>query len=138
MANNLSEPCAHDSPQQGDNTQPHRCNSYGKGACHWWLQRGSAVLLVVACAWLSASLVSLYPFDHNALINYFAMPLPALLLAATILALIFHAYLGIEVIIDDYVHSPKCNCISKSLLLWVSVGLALVTIASAVKLIFSS
>ncbi len=71
---------------------------------HWWWQRITAVVLVPFCLWFAASLITMVGAGHAAAAAWVGSPAVALLLVVFLLALCYHAYLGVEVVIDDYVH----------------------------------
>ena len=92
------------------------------GTGHWWWQRLTAVALVLLTAWLVGLLVSLVGADLATARATIARPWNAIALAALVIAMFWHAKLGIQVVIEDYVHTR-----------WAEVALQLlVTIACAI------
>ena len=75
------------------------------GVGHWWTQRVTAVALVVLMAWLVGLLVSLAGADLMQARATVARPWNAIMLALLVVAMFWHAKLGIQVIIEDYVHT---------------------------------
>lgn len=75
------------------------------GAEHWWAQRVSAVALVPLTVWFVASMLALGTLQHVAVIAFIGRPLNGFLLLLLVLSLAYHSYLGISVIIEDYVHA---------------------------------
>lgn len=71
---------------------------------HWWLQRLTAVALVPLSLWFMAALVTHAPAGHAAVVEWVGSPLVALGLLILIASLFYHAVLGIEEVIQDYVH----------------------------------
>jgi len=76
-----------------------------EGAGHWWAQRLTAVALVPLCLWFATGLVGLVGADHAAVKAWVGMPINAALLVVLIVAVFHHAQLGLQVVIEDYVHS---------------------------------
>ena len=76
------------------------------GAEHWWAQRVSAVALVPLTVWFVASTLALRTLQYVAVIDFIGRPLNSFLLLLLVLSLAYHSYLGISVIIEDYVHAP--------------------------------
>ena len=74
------------------------------GTGHFWVQRVTAVALALLVPWLVGLLVSMVGADHDAVRESLARPWNAVLLAAFAIAAFWHAKLGIQVIIEDYVH----------------------------------
>lgn len=76
-----------------------------EGVGHWWAQRITAVALVVLLLWFIASIVSLAGADRAAITAWLHAPLPAILMVLLLIAGFYHTALGIEVVVEDYVHS---------------------------------
>ena len=74
------------------------------GTGHFWTQRVTAVALALLVPWLVGLLVSMVGADVEAVRAAIARPWNAILLSAFIVALFWHAKLGMQVVIEDYVH----------------------------------
>lgn len=79
----------------------------GDGVAHWWAQRLSAVALVPLTLWFLAALVRLPLADHAAVTIWIAAGWNPVWLALLLAALCWHSRLGVQVVIEDYVHSPS-------------------------------
>lgn len=75
------------------------------GVAHWWAQRLTALALVPLTLWFVASIVSLAGADHSTVAEWIAQPIPAVLLVLLIIATFHHAQLGLQVVIEDYIHA---------------------------------
>lgn len=75
------------------------------GTEHFWVQRVTAVALALLVPWLLWLLVSMAGHDAAHAIGLIRAPLNAILLAAFAIAMFWHAKLGIQVVIEDYVHT---------------------------------
>jgi succinate dehydrogenase / fumarate reductase membrane anchor subunit len=75
-----------------------------EGVHHWLAQRLTAIALVPLLPWLVVSLATLPSFEHAAVVAWIASPVHAALLIALIAALLYHAELGIRVVLEDYAH----------------------------------
>jgi succinate dehydrogenase / fumarate reductase, membrane anchor subunit len=77
------------------------------GTGHWWLQRVSAVALVP----LSYFIIRLFEFCNNApyqqTVDWISFPINALGLMLWLLAVFYHAALGLQVVIEDYVTEQR-------------------------------
>ncbi len=73
------------------------------GVSHWWIQRVTAVALAPLCFWLAASLLLLPTRNHAAVAHWIGVGLHPVLLVLTVLAATWHAWLGLQVVIEDYV-----------------------------------
>ena len=76
------------------------------GVAHWWAQRFTAILLVPLTAWLVWAGMTLVGADHATAAAFFAHPVNAVLGIVLIIAMFHHGALGLQVIIEDYVHGP--------------------------------
>lgn len=74
------------------------------GTHHWWLQRATAIALIPLAVWLIASLVSHVAGGHAVVTAWIGNPLVAVLLLLFVVAMFYHARLGLQVVIEDYVH----------------------------------
>ncbi|MEE8505847.1 MAG: succinate dehydrogenase, hydrophobic membrane anchor protein [Kiloniellales bacterium] len=77
-----------------------------EGVGHWWAQRMSALALVPLTVWFVASLVAMAGADYFAIRDWIGSPVVAGLLVLVIVATFYHTALGLQVIIEDYVHHP--------------------------------
>lgn len=76
------------------------------GTHHWWMQRVTGMALVPLTAFFLYNLDKLiHPNYSEIVISFIAHPGVTIALAAFIICAFYHAYLGIQVIVEDYVHS---------------------------------
>lgn len=75
-----------------------------KGAAeHWWFQRLTAVALIPLALWFALSLAALPDFRYDTVIAWIERPVTSILLLLFVIAAGYHSYLGIQVVIEDYV-----------------------------------
>jgi succinate dehydrogenase / fumarate reductase membrane anchor subunit len=74
------------------------------GSHHWWLQRVTAVGNIILGFWLIISLLRLPGLDHKTVSDWLASPLAAVPMALIVLNVFWHFRIGLQVIIEDYVH----------------------------------
>jgi succinate dehydrogenase / fumarate reductase, membrane anchor subunit len=74
------------------------------GTAHWWAQRVSAIALVPLVLYVLYLLVSLAGADYATVRLTIAQPVNALLLILFIGTAFWHARLGLQVVIEDYIH----------------------------------
>lgn len=79
------------------------------GTGHFWRQRVSALALIPLSIWFVCDALSLIGADRNEAVAFIARPVNAIALALFIIAALNHMALGVQVVIEDYVHSegPK-------------------------------
>jgi succinate dehydrogenase / fumarate reductase membrane anchor subunit len=76
-----------------------------EGVEHWWLQRITAVALVPLGLWFVIAVIRLVGADLESLRDWVGNPLPAILLVLLLIATFYHASLGLQVVIEDYIHA---------------------------------
>ena len=74
------------------------------GTGHFWWQRVTAVALIPLVAWFIGTLLSLVGADLATVHATLSRPWTAILFALFAIALFWHAKLGLQVVIEDYVH----------------------------------
>jgi succinate dehydrogenase / fumarate reductase membrane anchor subunit len=77
----------------------------GGGWHHWWLQRLSALALAPLGVWLLVSLVTLPDLGYGTARAWLGVPLHGLLMSLAVLVAAYHSWLGVAVVIEDYVPS---------------------------------
>jgi succinate dehydrogenase / fumarate reductase membrane anchor subunit len=75
------------------------------GTEHWWGQRVSGIALAILGLWFAWSIATMSGFSHADAVAFIGQPINALLLLLLSVTLAYHSYLGIQVVIEDYVHS---------------------------------
>lgn len=76
------------------------------GAHHWLVQRTTAIANVVLMSWLLVSFVVLDDFSHASVAAWLAQPVAAVPMMLLVVTLFWHARLGLQVLIEDYIHEP--------------------------------
>jgi len=74
------------------------------GLHHWWAQRLTAIALIPLVVWFAISLVMLSGADYDIARAWIGSPLVMVLLILTISIGLHHGQLGMQVVIEDYVH----------------------------------
>ena len=106
------------------------------GTEHWWLQRVTAVALVPLVLVLLNYMIRLLGADHAQVVAALGHPVAAGLLILLFIAAFLHLKLGLQVVIEDYVHGAAAKL---TLLLLNTFGcwiLALIGILAVLKLAF--
>ena len=91
---------AHDTPIK----RVRGLGSAHEGAHHWLVQRFTAIGNLVLMLFLVISLALLPSYDYATMIGWASQTLPATALALLIVSVFWHARLGLQVLIEDYVH----------------------------------
>lgn len=83
-----------------------------EGTEHWWAQRVSAVALLLLGAWFVIAIVLLDSLDYAAAVAFVGAPWNGVLLTLLSVMLAYHSYLGVQVVVEDYVHAPGIKVVS--------------------------
>jgi succinate dehydrogenase / fumarate reductase, membrane anchor subunit len=95
-----------------------------EGVRHWWAQRVTAIALVPLSIWFVVSIISLLGADYAEYQAWIGQFGNALLMILNVLVLFYHAYLGTQVVIEDYVHGENSLIVSLLIVKFVLAALA--------------
>jgi succinate dehydrogenase / fumarate reductase membrane anchor subunit len=101
------------------------------GVAHWKAQRRSALVLIPLSLWLLYSLVHHIGAPYQQAYAWVANPLVAVLLIIFICAMFYHAKLGLQTIIEDYIadlSGRQAILRISNLLCWIAMLLGVVSI----------
>ena len=108
------------------------------GAEHWWHERMSSVALLMLFVWLIVSLLRLPALDHRGVTEWLRDPLAAVPMLLLVAATFWHLKMGLQVIIEDYVHDSGNRFLATLLLTFASVGGAAFAIFALLKIAFAA
>ena len=100
------------------------------GVDHWMMQKITAIANLPLVLWFVLSMVSMQGASHAAFTAWLAEPLNAILMILLIISVFYHAKLGTQVVVEDYI---SCKCLRLIKL----IGQKLFFFAIAVACIFS-
>ena len=75
------------------------------GTHHWWMQRVTAIALIPLTLWFVVAMIKITGAGHSDAISWVQSPFNAIMLLLLIVATFYHMQLGLQVVIEDYVHS---------------------------------
>jgi succinate dehydrogenase / fumarate reductase membrane anchor subunit len=107
------------------------------GTHHWIAQRFTAIGNALLVSWLVASLVMLPAHDHAAITGWLAQPIVAIPMMLMIVNVFYHIRLGLQVLIEDYVHDDGLKFAVITLLNFYAIGAAAIGLFSVAKIAFS-
>jgi succinate dehydrogenase / fumarate reductase membrane anchor subunit len=106
------------------------------GTEHFWLQRLTAAANVLLLIVLIGVTVTLVGDSHAVVVATLSRPLVAVLLIAAIVSVSIHMRIGMQVIIEDYVHTPVRKVTLLMLNTFFSFGVGLASAFAVLKINF--
>ncbi|MCU0977078.1 MAG: succinate dehydrogenase, hydrophobic membrane anchor protein [Steroidobacteraceae bacterium] len=99
-----------------------------QGVHHWWSLRTTSAALVLLGAWFIFALLTRPDLGHATVSAWIAKPVTAVLLGLFVAVATWHSALGVQVVIEDYVHAkgPRVAALVASRFLHALVGVAAV------------
>ena len=108
------------------------------GVHHWWMQRVTAVGTFALAVWFIASVLLLPGLDHGSVVAWVGQPLVAVPLMLLTLSVFWHARLGVQVLIEDYVHSEGLKLLAVVALNFYILGVGAIAIFSIARIAFGA
>ena len=102
--------------------------SAGEGVGHWWLQRVTAVALIPLTAWFAIGLLGHSLQSYEGMRGWLGQPWVAVFTILLVITLSWHSRLGVQVVIEDYVHGK----LAKNSLLLLSTFVHVVAAVAAI------
>ena len=124
----------------GNGTELGRVRGLGSakhGSHHWLNQRLTAIGNLLLTLWLVGSLLLLPNFEYTTLAQWLAQPIVAVPMMLMIVSIFWHARLGLQVFIEDYVHEPSLLLPTLVLLNFYVIGSAAFGIFTVAKHAFA-
>jgi succinate dehydrogenase / fumarate reductase membrane anchor subunit len=104
-----------------------------EGVQQWWRQRLTSVALVPLSIWFAVSLLTLPSLDHATVRAWMSQSSTALLLIVFVVVAAWHSKLGVQVVVEDYVHGAGARTLTLVSLTFVHVLLAAAGVFSVLK-----
>jgi succinate dehydrogenase / fumarate reductase membrane anchor subunit len=108
------------------------------GVSHWWSQRVTSVALLLLGLWFVATLLRMPTFNYEFVVAWIAVPLNAVLLLLLIGTLVYHSHLGVQVVVEDYVHHHGLKVATMLLLTFAHVAVAALAIFAVLRIAFGT
>ena len=106
------------------------------GAHHWWLERLTSVSTLVLFIWFLVAIFRLPNLDHATVVEWIASPIAAVPMLLLIVSTFWHLKLGLQVVIEDYVHEDGLKLFSITLLNFFVIALGALAFFSVLKIAF--
>jgi succinate dehydrogenase / fumarate reductase, membrane anchor subunit len=107
-----------------------------EGVSHWWVQRLTSVALIPLTLWFVFSLIALPSLDHANVLAWMSGGWNALLLILLVLIGAWHSNLGVQVVVEDYVHAHGVKTVTLILITFAHVLLAAAGTFAILKVAF--
>ena len=114
-------------------TPLHRVQGLGashSGTGHFWRERLTSVALIPLSLWFAYAMLGLAGTNEVAVVSFLAHPWNAILMAAFAVISFYHLSLGLQVVIDDYIHTTGIK-------LFLLILVRFVAIAAAISCVFA-
>ena len=108
------------------------------GVHHWWAQRLTAIALIPLVVWFAISLVMMSGADYGAMRAWIGSPVVMVLLILTIAVGLHHGQLGLQVVIEDYVHGDGSKLALIVAVRFIAVLFGLAAIVAVLRIGFGS
>jgi succinate dehydrogenase / fumarate reductase membrane anchor subunit len=106
------------------------------GVHHWWAQRLTAIALIPLVVWFAVSLIMMSGADYLVVRAWVGSPVVMVLLTLTIVIGLHHGQLGLQVVIEDYVHSDGWKLALIVLVRFIAVFFGLAAIVAILRIGF--
>jgi succinate dehydrogenase / fumarate reductase membrane anchor subunit len=108
------------------------------GTGHFWRQRITAVALVPLGLWFTFAILGLIGTNEVAVLSFLAHPWNALLMAAFAATMLYHMSLGLQVVVDDYIHSTGMKIILLLLIRFAMIATTVTCIFALIRIAAST
>jgi succinate dehydrogenase / fumarate reductase membrane anchor subunit len=107
-----------------------------EGGHHWWTERLTSVSTLLLFIWLLVSLLRLPAVDYRTVNEWLESPLAAVPMLLLIVSTFWHLKLGMQVVIEDYVHEEGWKFLSILLLNFATIIGAAFALFAVLKIAF--
>ena len=107
-----------------------------EGVDHWWLQRLTAAAQVPLVLWFIISLASMAGASHDEVVEWLSHPVVTVLTVLLVFSLYYHAKLGLQVVIEDYISGEGVKLVTLTAMKFGLILFGTATIFSVLKIAF--
>ncbi len=108
------------------------------GVAHWWAQRLTALALIPLSIWFVVAVITHIGADYTVARAWIGQPVNAGLFILLIAATFHHAQLGIQVVIEDYVHGEATKLAVLITVKGAAIVAGLAAILAVLSIVFGS
>lgn len=107
------------------------------GVGHWTSQRVSAIALALLALWFVSALLRMPDFAYATVLAWIGAPVNAVLLVLLTGTAAYHAFLGVQVVIEDYVHDHGLKVAALLLVAFLHVVVAAFGMFAVLRIAFA-
>ena len=108
------------------------------GVEHWWAQRLTAAALIPLGLWFAGALAGPDELTYAAVVALIQAPFNSVMLILALFALSYHSHLGVQMVIEDYVHTPAVKVFSLVASSFAHIAVAVAGIFAVLKVAFGA
>ncbi|TDI59356.1 MAG: succinate dehydrogenase, hydrophobic membrane anchor protein [Alphaproteobacteria bacterium] len=108
--------------------------SAGSGTHHFWMQRVTAVALIPLVIWFLYALLSHMGGSRDEVIAWVSQPIVAVAFVLLLGAGLYHLKLGLQVVIEDYVHGEGMKLVSQLAVTLVTAAVGVASVFAVLKI----
>ncbi len=114
----------------------HGLGSAKDGTHHWWTQRLTALANIPLVIFMVVSFVGNAGKGHAEWVAWLKQPLVSVLVILFVANFVYHMRLGLQVIVEDYVHDKGTKVATMVLITFACVLIAALSIFSVLRIAF--
>ncbi|WP_339777072.1 succinate dehydrogenase, hydrophobic membrane anchor protein [uncultured Thalassospira sp.] len=107
------------------------------GSSHWWTQRVTAAANLPLGLWFIYSILAGHTASFDAVHAWLSGYFHATMMVLLIISVAWHFVLGLQVVIEDYVHNRKAEIVSMVLIRGLTVFMTVAAIISVLRIVFA-
>jgi succinate dehydrogenase / fumarate reductase, membrane anchor subunit len=104
------------------------------GSHHWMMQKLTALSNLFLLSWAVLSVIGLVGVDYGSFIDWLAQPVHAVLMILFLISVFTHMALGLQVVIEDYIHCELSKVVGIMMVKILCFSLAIAGIFSVLKI----
>ena len=104
------------------------------GTSHFWGQRLSGIGLVILGLWFAYSMLTMSGYSHGEATAFIGSPLNSVMLLLLVATMAYHSMLGVQVVIEDYVHGHGLKLASLIISRFVHTFFAIAAVYAIIKI----
>ena len=104
------------------------------GTGHFWRERLTSVALIPLSLWFAYAVLGLIDTNEVAIVSFLAHPWNANLMGLFVVISFYHLSLGLQQILDDYVHTPGMKLFLRLVVTVIWIVASLVSVFALVRI----